>query len=84
MKKSKKRKANENKNALPYSVYVAAMNGDIEAINAVVNHYESYITILSARKLYDERGNIHLCVDNALRQRLRTKLIIAILKFKTA
>ena len=40
--------------------------------------------ILSTRKLYDEYGNLHYCVDETLRRRLETKLITKILKFKIA
>ena len=60
----------------------AASNGDIEAINAVLKHYEGYIATLSVRKLYDENGQAHYCVDETLRRRLETKLITKILDFK--
>ena len=81
-----KRKSNKklNNKLLPFNVIMKASNGDIDAINAVVNHYENYITILSSRELFDKAGNSYLCVDNGLRQRLRTKLITAILNFRTA
>lgn len=59
-----------------------ASNGDIEAINAVLKHYEGYIATLSVRKLYDENGQAHYCVDETLRRRLETKLITKILDFK--
>ena len=60
----------------------AASNGDIEAINAVLKHYEGYIATLSVRKLYDENGQAHYCVDETLRRRLETKLITQIVDFK--
>ena len=60
----------------------AASNGDIEAINAVLKHYGGYIATLSVRKLYDENGQAHYCVDETLRRRLETKLITKILDFK--
>lgn len=60
----------------------SASNGDIEAINAVLKHYEGYIATLSVRKLYDENGQAHYCVDETLRRRLETKLITKILDFK--
>ena len=60
----------------------AASNGDIEAINAVLKHYEGYIATLSVRKLYDENGQAHYCVDETLRRRLEKKLITKILDFK--
>ena len=55
-----------------------------EAINVVLKHYEGYIAALATRKLYDEYGNPHYCVDETLRRRLETKLITKILAFKVA
>ena len=43
-----------------------------------------YIAALATRKLYDECGNPHYCVDETLRRRLETKLITKILAFKVA
>lgn len=39
-----------------------ASNGDIEAINTVLKHYEAYIETLPVRKLYDEYGQVHYCI----------------------
>jgi len=72
----------KTKNKLPYGVIEAAVSGNIEAINVVLKHYERYIVVLSTRKLYDENGSTHLCVDNELKRRLETKLITKILEFK--
>ena len=44
---------------LPYPVIVAATHGDVDAINAVLKHYEDYICALSTRRLYDESGQPH-------------------------
>lgn len=78
-KKSEKDKAFD----LPsFQMIKAASNGDIEAINAVLKHYEGYIATLSVRKMYDENGQAHYCVDETLRRRLETKLITKILDFK--
>ncbi len=67
-----------------YPVIVLAASGDVDAINAVLKHYEGYIAALSTRQLLDESGNLHLCVDEALRRRLETKLITKILTFNVA
>ena len=37
---------------------------------------------LSRRKMYDEYGQIHYCVDETLKRRLQTKLLIKTLNFK--
>jgi len=73
------------KNSLiPYPVIVLAAGGDVDAINAVLRHYEGYIAVLSTKQLFDEDGNPYLCVDEGLRRRLETKLITAILTFDAA
>jgi len=69
---------------IPYPVIVLAAGGDVDAINAVLKHYEGYIAVLSTRQLFDEDGNPYLCVDEGLRRRLETKLITAILTFDAA
>lgn len=66
----------------PFQTIRAASDGDIEAINAVLKHYEGYIATLSVRKLYDENGQAHYCIDETLRRRLETKLITKVLEFE--
>jgi hypothetical protein len=73
-----------NNHLLSYPLIVLAASGDVDAINTVLKHYEGYIAALSTRQLYDESGNSHLCVDEALRRRLETKLITKILTFNVA
>jgi len=75
---------NAKTNLIPYPVIVLAAGGDVDAINAVVKHYEGYIAVLSTKQLFDEYGNPHLCVDDGLRRRLETKLITALLTFDAA
>ncbi len=75
---------NPNKSAsslLPYTTIEAAASGDVDAINAVIKHYERYLAALATRTLYDENGNPHLCVDEYMKRRLETKLITKILNF---
>ena len=69
---------------LPFHIIEAASEGDVVAINVVLKHYEGYIASLSTRKLYDECGQPHYCVDEILRRRLETKLITKILQFEIA
>ena len=68
-------------NLLPYSVIAAAVQGDPDAVNRVVSHYSGYIAALSTRISYDPQGCPHAQVDDDLRRRLETRLIIAILDF---
>lgn len=71
-------------NLLPFTIILAASQGDAEAISKVLEHYEGYIITLSTRTLYDENGFPHICVDEGIRRRLQTKLIAAVLNFKIA
>ena len=84
---SKRRsKSNNQKNhdLLPYKTIRAASTGDPDAVNTVPSHYANYITHMSMRKLYDEHGNVYLCVDETMRRRLEIKLITGILAFRAA
>ena len=74
--------SNPSASLLPYSTIEAAASGNVDAINAVLKHYERYIAALSTRTLYDENGVPHLCVDEEMRRRLETKMITKILDFK--
>ena len=66
---------------LPFSVIEAAANGDVDAINKVLKHYEGYIIVLSTRKFHDEYGNTRYFVDEEIRRTLETNLIVRILDF---
>ena len=79
---SVKNKNTEEKWLLPFCIIEDATTGNVMAINTVMKHYEGYIAKLATRKMYDEYGQIHYCVDETLRRRLETKLITKILKFK--
>ena len=67
---------------LPFHIIKAASEGDVEAINTVLNLDIGYIASLSTRIMFDEFGQVHYCVDETLRRRLETKLITKILDFK--
>ena len=64
--------------ALPLLVILAAMEGNDEALAAVLDHYKGYIRYLAMRPLNDEYGNEYLCVDEDMRLRLEAKLIHSI------
>lgn len=81
---TKKPDTQGNSGLLPHPVILAAVSGNVDAINTVLKHFEGYIAKLSTRTMYDEAGNPHLCVDEELRRRLETKLITKVLTFKVA
>ena len=66
---------------IPYPVIAAAVRGDPEAVNQVLDHYSGYIAALSMRRQWNDDGNLRLDVDEEIRRRLETKLIMAILDF---
>ena len=39
---------------VPYHLILAAQDGDSEALNAILRHYEGYISTFSKRSLIDE------------------------------
>ena len=74
----------KQKELLPFRTIAAASNVDVDAINAILKHYEGYIASLSLRRVFDEDGNGYTIVDEELRRRLETKLIVKILSFEVA
>jgi hypothetical protein len=76
------RNPDDERGLLPYPVIIAATGGDPEAMQLVIDHYESYIAYLSTRRIRDERGNIYFGIDGDIRDRLRSKLIRAVLDFR--
>ena len=44
---------------IPVPVILAAVNGDEDALAAVVAHYQKYIRALATRPLKDEYGNTY-------------------------
>lgn len=76
------RKNINNRKLVPFDVIEKASKGDVLSINQILKHYEGYIERLSIRKMFDEYGGIHYCVDETLRRQLETKLIKTILGFR--
>ena len=65
-----------------FTVISAAADGDMQAIEKVLKHYNAYISKASLRPLYDECGNIYIAVDTELKGRIRAALMEMILKFE--
>lgn len=60
----------------------AAVDGDVNATEKILKHYDAYISKASLRPLYDEYGNIYIAVDTELKGRIRTAIMEMILKFE--
>ena len=67
---------------IDYEIVKRASEGDVDAINLVFAHYESYIRKLSLRPYTDELGMTQFFVDYELKNRLETKLLEKILDFE--
>lgn len=77
------KEAPENgQNLLPFETIVAAVSGDEDAIRAVVNHYDRYITTFSIREQLDSDGIRRKYVDEDLKCWLTAKLMQKILLFR--
>ena len=63
---------------LPLSVIEAARAGDAEAVERVLRYYSGDMNKLCTRTLYDDCGQLHVCVDEYMKHRLENKLIYAI------
>lgn len=73
---------NDCLNIVPFHVIEKAVSGDVRALNSILEYYQGYIISLAAVTLYDENGRRYYHVNEELRRRLETKLILAALNFK--
>lgn len=55
--------------SIPVPVILAAVNGDEDALAAVVAHYRKYIRALATRPLKDEYCSSHQCPPCGARHR---------------
>ena len=62
-----------NKKLIPFEVIEKAVAGEPEAVDTVLQHYTAHIKYLSMYKGY---------INNDAQDRLKTKLVEAILKFR--
>lgn len=76
------KKAKDYEWLIAYPIIELAISGNIEAIEMVLKHLEHYIVKMSVRQFYDIHGNIYYRMDEEIRHRIETQLIIRILKFR--
>ena len=69
------------KEPLPLAVIEVARAGDAGAVEQVLQYYNSYINKLCTRTLYDDCGQLHVCVDEYMKHRLENKLIYETIPF---
>ena len=66
-------------NLIPYATIVAAKQGDPDAMNTVLQHFDRYITSYSRRTYTDEHGTQSTFIDEDIKSRIRLKLMMAII-----
>lgn len=65
----------ESRKLVPYTVIIAAKNGDPDAMHKILAHYDRVIDFHSQRTVYDEYGNPRTAVDPEIKCRIQTKII---------
>lgn len=68
--------------SIPVQTILKAVNGETEALDAVLRHYSSYIRVLSTRPVKDTYGNEFLCVDESMRDQ-QEGIKVNLLKLRT-
>lgn len=61
-------------NLIPYHTILAAKAGDTEAMDAILKHYEPFITQLATRSATDKYGNSYEVVDSYMKDRIEADL----------
>ena len=65
-----------------FTIISTASDGDVNAIEKILQLYDSYINKASLRILYDGTGNTLIAVDMELKGLIRAAIIDVILKFE--
>ena len=63
---------------IPYETIVAAKEGDADAMQRIIQHYEPYIKHFSQRHYHDDYGNTFTMIDDDIRQQIELKLMYEI------
>lgn len=67
---------------LSFPIIILAIHGDVIAINRILKHFDSYMSKLSQKTLFDEFGNPYIHIEQETKRLLETKLVVAILNFR--
>lgn len=68
-----------SKKHISYETILSAKRGDPEAMNRILRHYDSFFKANAVRELYDKYGNIQEVVDQEIYERIRAKVMFAII-----
>lgn len=65
-----------------FNTICSAVDGNENAIEKILQHYDRYISKSSLRPLYDEYGCMFLAVDMELKGRIRAAIIEMVISFQ--
>lgn len=65
---------------ISYETILAAKRGDAEALISIVKHYEPEINAASKRIVEDEAGNRITIIDQDIKHRIESKLMLQVYK----
>ena len=71
-----------SRSMIPFECIEKAVNGDLEVVDCIKEHYRPYYSKLSLRLMKDKYGNTHMVVDEILRSRMENRLLMMILNFE--
>lgn len=67
---------------VPFPIIKRAMQGDTDALNAVLCHYHNYIMKSSEKRLKDDFGNVYYFNDEYISEDIKIKLLTKIMQFQ--
>ena len=68
----------KKKDPVEFQIIEAAISGDAEAINKIVDYFQPFIKSKCRRKFLDDAGQVHYEIDEYMKRRMETKLITKI------
>ena len=77
-------KTNKSNKDLTYEVICAAVNGDYDAEEIILDYFEPYIIKLSKIPFIDKHNKVSYMIDEDIYMSLRLKLHSIILNFQVA
>jgi len=65
-----------------FSIISQASDGEVDAIEGILKHYDDYISKSSLQPFYDDQGQVYLEIDPELKGLIRTALVTKMMKFE--
>jgi hypothetical protein len=69
------------KETLNYRIIKAATEGDENALDSIMKHFEGYMSAIARTKIYDDDGKEIRISKREIHDRLKEKLAFAVRKF---